>query len=139
MTVLIFDQVKASGHFHKCESKAKNIADTGAKTFTYAGPDGEGSCTYNYTENKPVSALTDTLYAIAYTLDEGRHLEEKHRFDRLGLDQEMRQLDDAIKAGRALEVQNIEPALTAIANDPQVLERVRNRSLAILATLPDTK
>lgn len=131
----IFEHVHTAYLFHLgCESKAKNIAFTGTKTFTYQGPDGEGNCTYNYTENKQVAALTETFIAIAFTLDEGRRLEQLHRYDRLGLDQEMRQLATAQHDGHALELGNIAPVLTSIANDPAVLERVRSRAAELLAT-----
>ena len=73
-----------------CSSKAKNIADTGTKSLTYTAPDGSGSCTYNYSENKDVAGtLHETLQAIAETMDEGRRLDYLHRYDRLGLDAAM--------------------------------------------------
>ena len=75
-------------------TKAKNIADTGKKTLSYTGPDGHGSCTYNYSENKSVTQLTEMfLRRLPYTMDEGRKLEFLHRYDRLGLDAEMITLD----------------------------------------------
>src|SRR5205823_7571283 len=107
-------------------SKAKNIADTGKKTLTYTGPDGSGSCTYNYSENKTIDMLTNTFLAIAYTLDEGRRLEFLHRYDRLGLDAEMSLLLQEVGAGRALELGTIAPALAAIVDDTAVIQRVRS-------------
>lgn len=134
-TAQLFEQVQSTHRFHGgCESKAKNIANTGAKTLTYSGPDGEGRCVYNYTEIKAVASVTDTFFAIAFTLDEGRKLEQAHRYDRLGLDQEMRYLVDAVHEGHAVELDTIAPVLTSIAQDTQVLERVRNRAAALLAT-----
>ena len=87
-----------------CASKAKNIADTGTKTLSYAAADGRGSCVYNYSQDKDVTMLTDAFLGIAFTLDEGRRLEFLHRYDRLGLDAEMNTLDEEAKAGRALEL-----------------------------------
>ncbi len=137
LTMQVFEQARNTNRFHvACESKAKNIASTGAKTLTYTGPEGDGHCAYNYTEVKPVASLTDTFLGIAFTLDLGRKLEQAHRYDRLGLDQEMRFLVDAVHDGHALELGNIAPVLTSIAEDTQLLERVRNRAAALLATLP---
>jgi len=116
----------------ECEAKLKNVANTGTKTLSYAGPDGRGSCAYNYSENKDVTMLTDTLLGIAFTLDEARRLAFLHRFDRLGLDAEMASLTEEAKAGRALELGTIAPTLTSIANDTAVMERVRVRAEKLL-------
>jgi hypothetical protein len=122
----IFKAARASNYFNiDCASKAKNIADTGKKTLSYTGPDGSGSCTYNYSENKGIETLTNTFLAIAYTMDEGRRLEFLHRYDRLGLDAEMRLLKQEAEAGRALELGTIAPALAAIIDDTAVIQRVR--------------
>ncbi len=50
----------------ECASKAKNIADTGKKGLTYKGADGQGSCLYNYSENKGVAQLAELFQAIAF-------------------------------------------------------------------------
>ena len=64
----IFKEARSLNHFNvECASKAKNIADTGNKILTYSGPDGSGSCVYNYSENKTVDMLTDIFLGIAYT------------------------------------------------------------------------
>jgi len=129
----IFKAARASNYFNiECASKAKNIADTGKKTLTYTGPDGSGSCTYNYSENKTIDMLTNTFLAIAYTLDEGRRLAVLHRYDRLGLDAEMSLLLQEVGAGRALELGTIAPALAAIVDDTAVIQRVRLRAQKLL-------
>ena len=116
-----------------CASKAKNIADTGAKLLTYVGKEGTGSCSFNYTENKNVIALTQSFQAMANTLEFGQRLEHLHRFDRLGLDQEIERLVDAVKDGRAVEVNLIAPTLQSLSEDPQLLERVKTRAARLLA------
>ncbi len=136
----IFERVRSTDHFRGgCESKAKNIANTGAKTISYSGPGGPAQCTYNYTEIKAVEALTNTFEGIAATLDEGRALELKHKYDRLGLDHEITLLIDAIHDGRAVEVGTIAPVLQALRDDPQVLERVRKRAAGLLDANPPVR
>jgi hypothetical protein len=115
-----------------CVSKLKNIADTGKKTLSYTGADGQGSCVYHYSDNKSVMMLSDTFIGIAYTMDAGRRLEFLHRYDRLGLDEEMIQLSQEVEAGRALELGTISQTLTALVNDSAVLERVRARATKML-------
>ena len=125
-TAKLFQEVRGTDHFrNRCESKAKNVADTGSKTIDYDGPDGHASCTYNYTENKALQSITDTFSAITETLEFGRRMEYDHRYDRLGLDAEMTALVAAVKDKSVLEVQTIAPTLQSIMNDGAVIERVR--------------
>jgi len=68
ITAQLFDRVRSTDRFRSgCESKLKNIADTGAKTITYTTPEGSAHCTYNFTENKTVAAITETFQGIATT------------------------------------------------------------------------
>jgi hypothetical protein len=134
----IFKDARELNHFNvECASKAKNIADTGTKTLTYAGSDGSGSCVYNYSENKTVQSLTDIFLGITSTLDEGRKLEFLHRYDRLGLDAEMNSFADEVKEGRAIELGTISPTLAAIADDTAVIQRVRLRAAKLLESAAD--
>lgn len=129
----IFNTARAEKYFNKaCASRAKNIADTGAKTLSYEGPDGRGSCAYNYTEDKNVVMLTDLFLGIAATVDQGRRLEFKHRYDHLGLDAELDVLMQANDAGRAVELGTIAPVLRELTNDTELMQRVRSRAAKLL-------
>ncbi len=137
-TAKIFKAARAERYFGiACASKAKNIADTGTKTLSYEGTDGKGSCTYNYTEKKDISMLTDLFLGIATTLDEGRKLEFKRRYDRLGLDAELDLLAQASESGRALELGTIAPLLRELASDTEMMQRVRLRSAKLLDRAAD--
>jgi hypothetical protein len=137
-TTRIFALSTKLNHFNlPCASHAKNIASTGTKTLRYTAPDTPTtSCTYDYTENKDLQTLTAILQAIAETMDQGRHLEYLHRYDRLGLDQAISALASEASSGQALELTTIAPTLHSIADDPEVLQRVRTRATALLSTLP---
>ena len=135
----IFKTARSLDHFNiPCASKAKNIADTGKKTLSYSSPDGQGSCTYNYSENKSVTQLTETFQAIAFTMDEGRKLDFLHRYDRLGLYSEMDVLIHEVQEKRALEVGNIAPSLTSIVADEALMQKVRERAAKLLAQANDS-
>jgi len=133
-TQKIFSLAEKLNHFDMtCASKLKNIANTGIKTLAYSGRDGSGSCTYNYSDNKDVEALTDVFLGIAETMDIGRRLDMLRRFDRLGLDEAMKFLSDEVAAGRALEIGTIEKSLRSIAQDSELMARVRTRATALLS------
>jgi len=129
----IFALAEELDHFNiACASKAKNAADTGAKTLTYAAPGTTHSCTYNYTENKNVSALTVLFQAIAETMDEGRALDHLHRYDRLGLDAELQSFSREVAEGHAVELGTIASTLRSIAEDADLMQRVRTQARALL-------
>jgi hypothetical protein len=135
----LFQDARALNDFRVvCASKLKHIANTGDKTLSYTGPDGTGSCAYNYSEDKTVAAVTDTLLAIAFTMDEGRKLEFLHRYDRLGLDAEMNFLSQEVAAGRAVELATIATTLQSIANDTAVMQRVRLAAAKMLQEVTGT-
>ena len=132
-TVRIFAAARELNRFNfTCASNLKNIADTGTKTLHYRGDGGDGSCSYNYAQDKRVVALTDLFQAIARTLDLGRKLDFDHRFDRLGLDNTMATLVEDVDAGRAAELGTIYTTLKSIAQDSELLERVRLRAEKLL-------
>ena len=125
----IFERARAADRFAMvCASKAKNIADTGAKTLTYAGADGAGECRYNYSESKPVMELTDVFQGIEETMEVGRKLDFLRRFDRLGVDAEIIALGSMVAEHRAWGVEAISGTLRAIANDTELMQRVAAES-----------
>jgi hypothetical protein len=139
-TESIFRTARSLDYFNiACASKAKNIADTGKKTLSYAGSDGHGSCLYNFSENKSVTQLTELFQAITFTMDEGRKLDFMHRYDRLGLYSEIDSLNHEVQEKRALELGNIRQSLTAIANDEALMQRVRERAVKLLNETGETK
>jgi hypothetical protein len=115
-----------------CESHLK-VAFEGWKKFSYSGPEGSGSCTFNYSKEKEIEELGDSFQAVAETILEGARLEKLLQHDRLGLDKEMEYLVDAADSGRAMEISTIRQILVRLADDDDVLERVRKRARLLLA------
>jgi hypothetical protein len=116
-----------------CDDLGSKVAFQGKKTLEYEGPDGRGSCTYNWSNNKNIQLITNDCESISLTLEEGRKLEVEHAHARLSLDPELELLDRSAQAGGALELENIAPVLSAIAADDAVLDRARSRARSLLA------
>ena len=108
------------------------MAFQGWKTLTYTGPQGQGSCTFNYSKDKEIQDLGDSLEAVAETILEGARMELLLQHDRLGLDAEMEFLVEAVGDGRAQQVCVIREILGRLAQDDTVLERVRKRARMLL-------
>jgi len=115
-----------------CESHMK-VAFQGWKKLTYTGPDGTGSCTFNYSKDKSIQDLGESLVAVAATMVEGARLENLLQHDRLGLDKEMEYIAGASADGRVQQIVAIKPILEKLADDPEVMERVRKRARVLLA------
>ena len=115
-----------------CDDGGKNIAFQGTKTLAYEGPEGQGSCVYNWSKNPQIDKLTDQFESMAATLDEGSKLQREYEHGRLSLDSEMEILDQMVSEGRAIEVENIAPILRTLASDEAVLQRVQRRAQALL-------
>jgi hypothetical protein len=115
-----------------CDDGGKNIAFQGNKTLEYEGPEGKGSCMYNWSKNAQIDKLTDQFEAIAATLDEGGKLQRQYEHGRLSLDAEIQVLEQMVHDGRAIELENIAPVLQTLAGDEAVLQRVQRRARALL-------
>jgi hypothetical protein len=114
-----------------CESRRK-VAFQGWKKLSYTGSEGQGSCRFNYSEDKGIQALGDSLVAVASTILEGARLEMLLQHDRLGLDKEMEYIIEAQGDGRLQQIFAIRGILTRLADDPGVMERVRKRARLLL-------
>lgn len=116
----------------KCESHLK-VAFQGWKKISYTGPDGEGACEFNYSKNKEIQQLGDSLVAVAATVIEGARLEMLLQHDPLGLDKEMEFVMEAVGDGRMQQICAIRGILERLEADPAVLQRVRKRARTLLA------
>jgi hypothetical protein len=114
-----------------CESHMK-VAFQGLKRLSYSGPEGSGACEYNYSKDKEIEALGNSLMGVEYTIMSGARMEKLLQHDRLGLDQELDNLVTAAHEGNAVEFGAIRETLTRIASDEQVMERVRRKARLLL-------
>jgi hypothetical protein len=129
----VFEAATAEHLFTKrCASHLK-VAFQGTKTLSYTGPDGQGSCTFNYSEDKQITSLSDSLQGLAATLIEGARMEQLRLHDRLGLDAEMESYTAMLGDDRATEPEAIRSELEQLVNDESLLERVRQRAQKILS------
>jgi hypothetical protein len=124
----VFEEARRHRLFaEECESHMK-VAFQGWKKLSYRGPGGEGSCRFNYSKDKGIEELGESLVAVAETILEGSRLDWLLRYDRLGLDREMDYVVEGAGDGRLLEMGTIRGVLERLAGDESVLERVRKRA-----------
>jgi len=118
-----------------CESHMK-VAFQGTKRLSYSGPDGSGECEYNYSKDKEIEALGNSLIGVEYTILSGARLEKLLQHDRLGLDAELDNLTTAVHEGNAFEVGTIRETLSRIVSDEQVMDRARRKAKTLLTQVP---
>jgi hypothetical protein len=129
----VFETARQSKFFNiGCESHMK-VAFSGWKKLSYSGPDGAGSCTFNYSKDKEIQTLGESLVAVAGSIVEGARLETLLQHDRLGLDRETEYVVEAAKDGRLQQMCTIKGILQRLADDPEVMDRVRKRARVLLA------
>ncbi len=117
------------------DSHLKHIAQTGRKTLEYRSPQLRGTTTYNWSQNADVEELTKLFQAIAMTIDYGRKLAFQYRFDKLGMDDRLKELQD-LQASRGVEeLAIIAPILRKIANDPNMMNISRQAAKHLLQTV----
>lgn len=116
----------------RCESHMK-VAFQGWKSLSYSGPEGAGSCTFNYSKDKEIETLGDSFLAVAQTILEGVRLEMLLQHDPLGLDKEIENLSTAAEDGRAQQLCAIRGILERLAQDDGIMDLVRKRARSLLA------
>jgi hypothetical protein len=117
---------------NKCESHLK-VAFQGTKKIRYSGPDAEGGCEFNYSTNKQIQELGESLIAVGQTLIEGARLEILYQHDPLGLDKAIQYVVEASDDGRMQQICAIRNILERLEDDPRVLDRVRKQARLLLA------
>jgi hypothetical protein len=130
----LFREAREANYFNGDFSFKKHVvASTGKKTLTYSDPVRHFSTTYDYSDNKAIEEITNLFSGISNTIEHGRKLAYLHRFDKLGLEDELKAMEDAAESHNLAEVQIIAPTLKSIQDDTKVLNIARQRAKRLLA------
>lgn len=114
------------------DSHLKHVAQTGKKTLQYQSPQANGSTTYNWSQNSDVQQLTNLFTGIAMTIDFGRKLAFQYRFDKLGMNQRLKELEDLQASHGVEELQIVAPMLRKIWQDPNLMNISRDSAHRLL-------
>jgi hypothetical protein len=134
----IFDLAQKLNYFQgNFDAHIKHIAQTGNKTLQYQSPQVHGSSTFNYSQNLDVQTLTKLFSGIATTFDYERKLTFQYRYDKLGMDQCLKELEELQSSHEAEEVHVLGPMLRKIAGDPNLMNITRQSARHILQKMTD--
>jgi hypothetical protein len=108
------------------------VADTGRKTLTFADPTRHYQTVYNASDNPAIDQITRYFQGVSSTVEHGRKLEFLHRYDKLGLEAQLKGMEDELQNHYLAEVQIITPVLESIAGDSSVMNIARQRARRLL-------
>lgn len=129
----IFELAAQSHYFSgKVDSGNKKLAFTGAKKLVYKDGQRDTSAEYNFSSELPVQQLTALFQSMAATLEFGRRLTFYHRYQKLGLADELKRMESQAHAGELAELQSVKPILQQIYDDQSVMNVVRARAKMIM-------
>ena len=132
----IFKLAQHANYFNgDFEYRAHRIANTGKKTLTYADETRHFQTVYNHSENNAIQELTSIFQGISSTIEFGRKLQFKHKYDKLGLEGELKAMEDAADNHNLAEIQVVSSTLKDIADDSSVMNIARQRARRLLAKI----
>ncbi|HEX8925961.1 MAG TPA: hypothetical protein VF786_09230 [Terriglobales bacterium] len=117
----------------KFDNLGKKVAQTGIKTLRYRNGAKQSSTDYNASTNPKLNDLTTLFQHMSTTFELARTLQNELRFDKLGLDDTLKRMEELNRSGQLAELQAIAPTLNEIANDSAVMGVVRQRARRLLS------
>jgi hypothetical protein len=129
----IFQLAAKADYFQKdVDSHHKNLAFTGKKTLGYKDARRSGESTYNYSSNLAVQDLTTLMQSLSSTLEFGHRLQYDYQYQKLALDEELKNMEELAHANQLIGVTAIQPILDQIIADPSVINVTRARAQRLL-------
>jgi hypothetical protein len=127
-------ELAAQAHYFsgKVDSGNRKLAFTGSKKLTYKDGQRETTAAYNFSSVTAVQQLTTLFQSVGATLEFGRRLAYYHRYQKLALDDELKQMEEEMKRGDLIELQAVRPVLQEIYDDGSVLNVVRVRAQRLM-------
>jgi len=106
----------------------RRIANLGEKTFRYEKGGEASEVKFNYTLNAKAGQLLQIFESLAREQEDLGALERRMKYDRLGVNQILLQLEDDIHHQTVAQPERFLPLLEQIAGDSRYLEIARKRA-----------
>jgi hypothetical protein len=109
----------------------RKMAQLGQKTFRYEKGSAMHETKFNYTLNRNASQLEMIFEGLAQQQEDSLKLDEKLRYDHLGINDALREFESDLDRHLLPEPQRFLPVLDRIAGDSQLVDIARQRARAI--------
>lgn len=138
-TAQIFDLAAKLDYFkRKLESPAK-VARMGDKTLHYEKGGQSGETTFNYTEDLDGRAITDWFERISETERHLMELERVVKYDKLGVNDALLQLEVTFDHKRLVAPEQFLPMLDRVVKNESYIHMARERAANIASQIRNTK
>ncbi len=134
-TEAIFSLAAKLDNFSRPLQSGLKVAFTGAKVFRYEDGPTRHEVKFNYSQDPDAQLLLDWFERLTETSMHNINLEYTARFDRLGLDKALLQLQVTADKKRLVGATLLLPVLDRIAKTPSAFNRVRERAAALAETI----
>jgi hypothetical protein len=115
------------------------IANLGQKTFSYQRGAETHSVTFNYTLNEPAAQLLSIFEDLARQQTDLSDLERTMRYDRLGVNDVLQQVEKDYDNRLFLEPELFLPALDQVASDTHFIDIARQRARTLAARIRSSR
>jgi hypothetical protein len=115
------------------------IANLGEKTFTYQHGAETHSVTFNYTLNEPAAQLLGIFDDLARQQTDLSDLERTMRYDRLGVNDVLQQIEKDYDDKLFLQPEQFLPSLDQLAADTHFIDIARERARALAARIRSSR
>ena len=109
----------------------RRIANLGEKTFRYEKGGESNEVKFNYTINAKAGQLLQIFEALAREQEDLEVLARRMKYDRLGVNEALVQVDQDVRHQAVAQPERFLPALEQIAGDSRILEMARQRARAL--------
>lgn len=129
----MFQMAAELNHFANIELNVKRrLANLGEKTFRYEKGAQGSEVTFNYTVNPTAQQLMQIFEGLGRQQEHVQLLEHRMRFDRLGVNDELLQIEIDLNRKFLPEPERLIPILESVANDTRVMEIARQRARSLV-------
>jgi hypothetical protein len=138
-TTAIFALAEKLDKFKRPLESNLKVANMGIKTFRYENGSEKNEVKFNYSLDEDAKALTDWFERIAETQMLHFLLERTVRFDRLGVNKALLQIEAAYDRNRLVALDRFLPLLDRVAKNDTYLHMARERAAALADAIRNPK
>jgi hypothetical protein len=120
-------------------SGKEKIASTGEKVLSYTAEGKTSKAKFDYSPDSKAQQLAKLFQQMSGTFELGRQIEYALRFDRLGVDQKLKELEELEREHSAPGLQVLVPVLERVLNDPTSMNLSRQRATFLIQAAKSEK
>ena len=130
-TKAIFELCEKLEHFKRPLDANLKVAFMGKKTFRYENGAEKSETTFNYSQDEDAKLLLDRFEKVSETQSLYFDLERTIRFDKLGVQKSLLQIEAAMERKRLIGGERFLPLLDRIAKNETYMHMARERAAAL--------